>query len=193
MAGRVRRGELALPDGDDEADKYELADEVLTGAGLGWYEVSNWSTSERTRCRHNVGYWAGGDWWGVGPGAHSHVGGVRWWNVRHPAAYAQRMQAGVSPAAGREVLDEGTRHLEAVLLETRLADGLPVTRLDRDGRRQVAGLIAEGLIEGPAAVQGRVVLTRRGRLLADLVVRRLVAAEPGEAPPPAEVAATSRR
>ena len=174
MASRVRRGELPLPDDDDEADKYELADEVLTGAGLGWYEVSNWSTSERTRCRHNVGYWAGGDWWGIGPGAHSHVGGVRWWNVKHPRAYAERLARGASPAHAREVLDVEQAHAERVLLEVRLADGLDVAVLDLAGRRAVAGLVGDGLLDGRAALAGRGVLTLRGRMLADTVVRALL-------------------
>ncbi|GMA85644.1 hypothetical protein GCM10025868_08940 [Angustibacter aerolatus] len=163
-----------LPDDDDEADKYEPADEVLTAAGLRWYEVSNWSTSERTRCRHNVGYWAGGDWWGLGPGAHSHVGGVRWWNVKHPRAYADRLAGGASPAQAREVLDDTQRHEERVLLGVRLVEGLEVAVLSPGGRRAVAGLVADGLVDGRAAVTGRVVLTRRGRLLADTVVRALL-------------------
>jgi putative oxygen-independent coproporphyrinogen III oxidase len=192
LARRIRSGALPAPDDDLQADEYELADELLDAAGYAWYEVSNWARGPEHRSRHNLAYWTGEDWWGVGPGAHSHVGGVRWWNVRHPAAYGQRITAGISPAAGREVLDERTRHLEAVLLETRLADGLPVGRLSADGRRQVAGLIADGLLDGAAAVRGRVVLTRSGRLLADLVVRRLVA-EPDGPRPPADVAATSRR
>jgi putative oxygen-independent coproporphyrinogen III oxidase len=174
LAGRVRRGEVALPDDDDEADKYELADEVLTAAGLGWYEVSNWSTSAATRCRHNVGYWSDGDWWGVGAGAHSHVGGVRWWNVKHPTAYAARIQDGASPAQAREVLDGAQRHAERVLLGVRLSDGLDLALLDDDARLAVAGLVADGLLEGRRAVTGRVVLTRRGRLLTDTVVRRLL-------------------
>ncbi len=174
MAGQVRRGELPLPDDDDLADKYELADGVFTAAGLGWYEVSNWSTSERTRCWHNLGYWAGGDWWGVGPGAHSHVGGVRWWNVKHPAAYARRIDAGMSPAHGRELLDADQQHAEHVLLGVRLREGLPIDALPAPGRRAVAGLVADGLVEGRAAVAGRAELTRRGRLLADTVVRALL-------------------
>ena len=174
MAGRVRRGELPLPDDDEEADKYELADEVVTGAGLGWYEVSNWSTPERTRCRHNVGYWAGGDWWGVGPGAHSHIGGVRWWNVKHPRAYAERLAHGASPAHAREVLDPEQAHAERVLLEVRLADGLDLGVLDPAGRRAVAGLVGDGLLDGRAALAGRGVLTLRGRMLADTVVRALL-------------------
>ena len=105
LAAQVRRGVVPAPEDDDEADKYELADELLTAAGFGWYEVSNWARSEQHRCRHNVAYWAGTNWWGVGPGAHSHVGGVRWWNVKHPSAYAARLGAGESPAQARETLD----------------------------------------------------------------------------------------
>jgi putative oxygen-independent coproporphyrinogen III oxidase len=175
LAARVRRGEVPAPEDDDEADKYELADEVLAAAGFDWYEVSNWARSARFRCRHNEGYWSGGDWWGVGPGAHSHVGGVRWWNVKHPAAYASRLAAGESPAAAREVLTDEQRLDEWVLLGSRLAAGLPVDGLPPMGRQAVAGLVAEGLVDGPAAVrEHRVRLTRPGRLLADTVVRRLL-------------------
>ena len=174
MAAQVRRGELPAPDGDDEAAKYELADEVLRAAGLHWYEVSNWARGPEHACRHNLGYWRGHDWWGVGPGAHSHVGGVRWWNVKHPRAWAARLDQGLSPAAGREVLGEDERRLERVLLGVRLAEGLPLTELDPRGRAAVAGLVAEGLVDGRAAVRRedpRLVLTLPGRLLADAVVR----------------------
>ena len=175
LAVQVRRGELPAPDPDDAADKYELADELLAAHGLHWYEVSNWATTPATRCRHNIGYWAGGNWWGFGPGAHSHVGGVRWWNVKHPRAYAGRLSTGVTPAAAREILTEDQAYDERVLLGTRLADGLPVADLREEGRGAVAGLIADGLVKPAAALRGkRVVLTLRGRLLADAVVRRLV-------------------
>jgi len=176
LAARVRRGELPDPDEDDLADKYELADDVLTGAGLAWYEVSNWGRTPADACRHNLAYWRGDDWWGVGPGAHSHVGGVRWWNVRHPRAYAERLATGVSPAQGRETLSPQQRRQEQVLLGVRLAEGLALTALDDAARRRVAGLIADGLVDAAAATSGmprRVVLTRRGRLLADAVVREL--------------------
>jgi putative oxygen-independent coproporphyrinogen III oxidase len=175
LARQIARGEVATPDDDLQADMYELADETLATAGYRWYEVSNWATDDAHRSRHNLAYWTGQDWWGVGPGAHSHIGGVRWWNVKHPAAYAERLGAGVSPAAGRETLDAETRRVEAVLLRSRVVDGLPVGMLEATGRTAVAGLIVDGLVEGAAAVQGRVVLTRRGRLLADAVVRRLLA------------------
>ncbi len=174
LARRIRRGEVPMPDDDDHADKYLLAEETLTGAGLGWYEVSNWARTPQSRCRHNLLYWTGGDWWGVGPGAHSHVGGVRWWNVKHPATYADRVAAGASPAHGREVLDEATRRVERVLLESRLVMGLPVDVLERPGRAALPDLVGRGLVEPGAVRDGRVVLTVRGRLLADAVVRDLL-------------------
>nr|WP_144719700.1 radical SAM family heme chaperone HemW [Agrococcus jejuensis] len=174
LARRIRRGEIAPVDDDLHAAMYETADAALRAAGYEWYEVSNWARGGAVS-RHNLSYWLGHDWWGIGPGAHSHVGGVRWWNVKHPAAYAQRLAAGESPALAREVLDDDTRRVERVLLETRIRAGLPIDVLDDDGRAAVAGLIAEGLVEGVAALRGRVVPTDRGRLLADTVVRRLTA------------------
>lgn len=174
LAARVRRGEVAAPDDDDLADKYELADDVLGAAGYGWYEVSNWARTPAGVCRHNLGYWHGDDWWGIGPGAHSHVGGVRWWNVRHPTTYAARLAAGLSPAAAREVLDAGQRLAERVLLGVRLADGLRVADLDGAARSAVPGLVDAGLADAGAAGAGRVTLTRRGRLLADAAVRALL-------------------
>ena len=177
LARRVRNGEVALPDDDDVADKYELADERLEAAGLSWYEVSNWARDDAARCRHNLLYWTGADWWGVGPGAHSHVGGVRWWNVKHPAAYADRLAAGQSPAHAREVLDHETRRVERVLLELRLREGLSCDLLDDIGRKAVPDLVARGLL-APTGVEDasgrRLVLTRTGRLLADAVLRDLL-------------------
>jgi putative oxygen-independent coproporphyrinogen III oxidase len=169
LARRIRRGELPMPDDDDLADKYVLADELLSAQGLSWYEVSNWARADEARCRHNELYWRGDTWWGVGPGAHSHVGGVRWWNVKHPSAYAERLGAGDSPAYAREVLDDETRRVERVLLETRLAAGLPLDVLDDEGRAAAARM--PDLV---ARVDGRLVLTPRGRLLADAVVRDLL-------------------
>ncbi len=173
---------------------YELADELLGSAEYGWYEVSNWARAEdpvataevgmlpsssprtpdaRFVSRHNLAYWRGADWWGIGPGAHSHIGGVRWWNAKHPAAYAERIREGVSPAVGRETLDAPTRELERVLLESRTRTGILISSMTPDARRAVAGLIADELIDPAAAFAGRVTLTRRGRLLADDVARRL--------------------
>ena len=171
LARRVRRGEVAPVDDDDLADKYALADDRLAAAGLGWYEVSNWARDDAARCRHNLGYWRGDDWWGVGPGAHSHRDGVRWWNVKHPAEYARRLASGVSPAADREVLGPQERHLEALLLGIRLAEGLDVGVLSDAERDRLPGMAERSLL----VLEGdRVRLTRTGRLLADGVVRDLL-------------------
>ncbi|MGK9221198.1 MULTISPECIES: radical SAM family heme chaperone HemW [unclassified Microbacterium] len=173
LARQIRRGEVPAPDDDLQADMYELADRMLADAGFAWYEVSNWARGDGRRSRHNLAYWRGADWWGFGPGAHSHVAGLRWWNVKHPAAYAQRLAAGESPAAGRERPDAAAQQLERVLLHSRIREGLAIDALPDDARRAVAGLIADGLIEPGAALRGRIVLTLRGRLLADAVVRAL--------------------
>jgi oxygen-independent coproporphyrinogen-3 oxidase len=175
LAARVRRGELPMPDDDALADAYVAADDRLAAAGLGAYEVSNWARDPAARCRHNLGYWRSDDWWGVGPGAHSHVAGLRWWNVKHPAAYATRLAAGRSPAAGRELLEVDQQRVERVLLEVRLAEGLPVDVLTPTERRRLPDLAARRLIAaGDAAPPDRVVLTRTGRLLADGLVRDLL-------------------
>jgi oxygen-independent coproporphyrinogen-3 oxidase len=173
LAGRVTRGELPRPDDDVLADRYLLADEVLAAAGFGWYEVSNWA-KPGGECRHNLAYWRSDDWWGVGPGAHSHVGGVRWWNVKHPTAYAARVSAGVSPGHARECLDASTRRVERVLLQLRLVEGLDLAELDDAGRVTAFAEVASGLLDPVAFERGRGVLTREGRLLADGVVRRLL-------------------
>jgi oxygen-independent coproporphyrinogen-3 oxidase len=174
LAAQIRRGEVPGIDDDDHAAKYELAEELISAGGLQWYEVSNWSRTPEQACQHNLAYWRGDDWWGIGPGAHSHVGGVRWWNVKHPSAYAGRLATGASPAAGRETLDAGTRRVERIMLEARLSAGLNITALDAAGRHAIAGLIADKMVDPAAAFHGRLVLTLKGRLLADAVVRRVL-------------------
>lgn len=172
MARRIRRGEMPMPDDDVAAERYEMVDDMLTGAGLEWYEVSNWARTGG-ECRHNLGYWRGDDWWGVGPGAHSHVAGRRWWNVKHPLPYAERVLAHESPEEGSEELTAEQARMEQVMLGVRLRDGLPV-----DGREVPTHLRARGWVDGPALDSGRIVLTRSGRLMADAVVRDLL----GDAP-----------
>lgn len=201
LARQVGRGELPAPDEDVLARRYEMADSAFTAAGLEWYEVSNWArggASGPSVCRHNLGYWHNHDWLGLGPGAHSHVGGVRWWNVKHPGRHSGLVAGGELPVADFEVLSEDDRRTEQIMLELRLADGLPVVALaprvvrgsapesaagvgghapthdEAAGQDEVAELIAEGLLDRHAFARGRLVLTDRGRLLADLVVRRLV-------------------
>jgi oxygen-independent coproporphyrinogen-3 oxidase len=180
LARRVARGELPAPDDDVAAARYELIDSTLTRAGFAWYEVSNWASSDAATCRHNLGYWLDGDWWGLGPGAHSHLGGRRWWNVKHPARYAALLEAGESPEAGAEELTGAERHTERVMLRLRLASGLPLALLAADGRSAAERAAADGLLEliGPGAEPDRAVLTRRGRLLADRVVHALLAGAP---------------
>jgi oxygen-independent coproporphyrinogen-3 oxidase len=171
LAARIRRGELPMPDDDVLADRYLIADDRLVAAGLHWYEVSNWAADQQSRCRHNQLYWTAGDWWGVGPGAHSHVAGVRWWNVRHPAAYAQRLNAGVSPGQAREILTDEERATERIMLQTRLAVGCPVADLSPAGRAAATQAAVDGLASTDALAAGYVRLTRQGRLLADAVIR----------------------
>lgn len=174
LARRIRRGEVPMTDDDVHADRYLIADEVMDRAGYHWYEVSNWATSPAGRCLHNELYWRGADWWGAGPGAHSHVGGVRWWNVKHPGAYAAALAGGRSPGAGRELLTPEDRRVERILLELRLRDGCPLSLLAPAGRAAAGKALAGGLLEPEPYAAGRAVLTLRGRLLADAVVRDLV-------------------
>jgi oxygen-independent coproporphyrinogen-3 oxidase len=173
LARRISRGELPMPDDDVLADRYEQADATLGKGGFAWYEVSNWATSDAARCRHNELYWANANWWGVGPGAHSHVGGLRWWNVKHPAAYADRLTAGLSPAQDAELLDDDDRALETIMLGLRLRAGLPLTSLSLIGRDRADDAVRTGLLDPSAHAAGRAVLTDRGRLLADAVIRDL--------------------
>lgn len=168
LAAAIRRGRSSAPDDDLMADKYLLADKLIEGAGMSWYELSNWSRPGH-ECRHNLGYWHSANWWGAGPGSHSHVGGIRWWNRRHPADWAHRLAEGLSPAAAKESVDEPARETERVMLESRLATGIELrtarqwrvaAELDREGLGILAG--------------NRVVLTLAGRLLADAVVLRML-------------------
>ncbi|MFE9044004.1 radical SAM family heme chaperone HemW [Streptomyces sp. NPDC012421] len=174
LARRIRRGEVPMTDDDVHADRYLIADEAFEKAGYAWYEVSNWATSEAGRCLHNELYWRGADWWGAGPGAHSHVGGVRWWNVKHPGAYAAALGAGKSPGAGRELLSDEDRRVERILLELRLREGCPLELLRERGLAASRRALADGLLDAEPYAAGRAVLTLRGRLLADAVVRDLV-------------------
>lgn len=172
LARRVARGELPAPDDDVLAERYEQIDATLTAAGLHWYEISNWAAGPASRCRHNLGYWTGSNWWGVGPGAHSHIGGMRWWNVKHPARYAAALAAGRWPVAGWEELTPGERYTERVMLGVRVAEGLPLSVLRPAGRAAAARAARDGLV---TLTDERLVLTLRGRLLADTVVRELLA------------------
>ncbi|ENO17782.1 coproporphyrinogen dehydrogenase [Schaalia cardiffensis F0333] len=183
MGRMLSRGAIPEPDSDEEAAKYELADAMLAQAGYRWYEISNFARAQRGEddmvaselryaSKHNLAYWRDCDWWGLGPGAHSHVGRYRWWNLKHPRAYASRVSAGMSPAAAGEILDADSRSLEKVMLAVRTAEGLAIA--DVPNPQAIDDLSAEGLIEKKAVLDSRIVLTLRGRLLADAVTRRLM-------------------
>ncbi|MDR1443115.1 MAG: radical SAM family heme chaperone HemW [Bifidobacteriaceae bacterium] len=177
MARRIRQGLLAPVDADEQAAKYVLADELFSSAGLGWYEISNWARPGH-ESMHNLGYWTGAEWWGIGPGAHSSLGARRFWNVKSPVAYADRLTGGASPVAGEETLDDAAVSLERIMLRSRTSQGLDLDDLSVEGRRTVPGLIADGLAQqrtgtANAKFVDGIVLTQRGRLLADLVTRTL--------------------
>lgn len=172
LGRRVAAGAVSAPDEDEQADKYLLAEEVLVTAGLANYEISNWARPGH-ECRHNLGYWRGDSWWGVGPGAHSHVGGFRWWNHRLPVRWGRALDEGAWPVAGHERLGTVTRHEERVLLELRCATGLPLDVLTASERARLPRLAADGLID-PVGTDETVRLTLTGRLLADKVTRDLL-------------------
>ena len=173
LAAHVHRGDVPMPDDDVAAERYELIDDALTSAGMLWYEVSNWARPG-SECRHNLAYWHGDDWLGIGPGAHAHYGHRRWVNVKHPAAYAARLDAGESPEHEHEVLDPATQRTETIMLGLRLRDGLSAEVLDERGRAAADEMCADGAIEPGPWAEGRLVLTRQGRLVADALVRRLL-------------------
>ena len=169
LAASIARGQAQAPQDDVAADRYAVIDRRLRSGGFDWYEVSNWA-KDGGQCRHNLGYWRGDDWLGIGPGAHAHVQGRRQWNLRHPAAWAAAVDAGTSAVDGHEDIDEHTRAREDVMLRLRLHEGLPHVLLSSAAIAEAHKLSAEGLIEmnGDAWV-----LTDAGRLLADGVIARL--------------------
>lgn len=170
MARKVRRGELPMPDDDDLADRYERIDAALSQAGFSWYEVSNWA-KPGGQCRHNMLYWCDGNWWGAGPGAHSHLDGTRFYNVKHPARYAATISGGELPIKDSEGLTADDRHTEKIMLGLRLAEGIDANLLGEDelgkARRQAeAGMVEFVSVDGGQRIQ----LTNRGRLLADAII-----------------------
>lgn len=173
MARQLRRGEVEAPDGDDMADKYELVDDLAAAAGLGWYEISNWSRDVAHRCRHNMAYWRGGDWWGIGPGAHRHRDGLRSVNVKHPSRYATALAEGRLPVQESEQVSAEDRLVERIMLELRLRDGLAVEVVPAQQRPAIDVHVRRGHLDPEAVARGRLVLTRQGRLLADAVTRDL--------------------
>jgi oxygen-independent coproporphyrinogen-3 oxidase len=168
----VARGEIPNPSDDVAAHRYELIDSRLRALGMNWYEVSNWA-KPGGECRHNIVYWRNQDWLGIGPGAHAHSAGTRSWNLKHPAAWAARIDEGVSATAESEVLDRTDIAHEDIMLGLRLREGLPLSALGQAGLSQAQLAVDEGLLVPEDFAAGKAVLTFQGRLLADGLVARL--------------------
>jgi oxygen-independent coproporphyrinogen-3 oxidase len=173
LGAQVKRGEIVMPDEDETADKYLLADEKFSEAGLNWYEISNWAKSG-AECKHNVAYWEGKNWWGVGPGAHSHIDGRRWWNVKHPTAYRDRLINSESPQQGEEVLSDQEKESERIMLEIRMPAGIALATLGAVATTRISDYLASGHINAQIWEQGRLSLTLSGRLIADRIVREIL-------------------
>jgi len=179
LTAQVRQGRVGALDEDSLAIRYDRLDQRLSAAGFAWYELSNWARGEAAQCRHNLVYWRCHDWWGIGPGAHSHVAGRRWYNVAHPRDYAARIARGESPEAEpAEILDASSQRLEQIMTRIRLAEGCPTDLLDPAGRAAASQAVADGLLEPVCATVANedpwLRLTAHGRQLADHVLRRIV-------------------
>ena len=173
LGAQVKRGEVVMPDDDETADKYLLADERFEAEGFTWYELSNWS-KPGSQSRHNMAYWLGTNWWGAGPGAHSHLDGRRFWNVKHPNAYKERILSTGNPMAEEELLTEAAKQSESVMLRIRLREGISAAAFGSDVVLRLSDYVAQGYLDESGWSQGRVVLTRTGRLIADRIVREIV-------------------
>ena len=173
LGAQVKRGEVTMPDDDETADKYLLADEKFIKAGFDWYELSNWS-KKGSECRHNLAYWNGDNWWGLGAGAHSHVDGRRFWNVKHPAAYTQKVIESGNPMHDQEILTSDEARSEEIMLQIRLATGLSRSALSESEAKSLPIFLAEGYLLPTAWENGQVVLSQTGRLMADRIVREIL-------------------
>ena len=173
LAAQVKRGEILIPDDDQTADKYLLADEKFSKTGLNWYELSNWAKGGG-ECRHNIAYWKGENWWGLGPGAHSHIDGKRFWNVKHPNAYRERIAGNISPIMESEILTDIQKESERVMLEIRLKYGISKSSLSAESISNLTSYVAGGQISQDLWSAGRVALTLSGRLMADRIVREIL-------------------
>lgn len=172
LAARVARGEVDAPSDDVAASRYELIDQQLSSAGFEWYEVSNWA-KPGGECKHNLNYWHNQDWIGIGPGAHAHINGLRTWMIKHPAAWAAQVDQNKEPIDGSEVLSATEIANENIMLGLRLRDGIELATLSPAGIEQANEAVTQGLLYSDLFTLGRVVLTPKGRLLADGLVSRL--------------------
>jgi len=173
LGAQVKRGEVVMPDDDQTADKYLMADDKFAAAGFDWYELSNWS-KPGSQCRHNFAYWNGDNWWGAGAGAHSHIDGRRFWNVKHPAAYTQKVNESGNPMQEQEILTADQVRSEEIMLQIRLASGIPLSSLSQGEQSSLPEFLADGYLLVPAWDRGTVVLSQTGRLIADRIVREIL-------------------
>lgn len=172
LARQVNSGELLAPDDDICADRFEIIDHMLGEAGMQWYEISNWALPGG-QGQHNQVYWSGSDWWGIGPGAHSHLDGTRWWNHKHPSTYARALEGG-SPQVGLEVLTGEQRHVETVMLGLRTRKGFDLAVLTEAERNRCVGLAVRGVLDAEALDRGVVRVSNSGRLIADFATNEIL-------------------
>jgi oxygen-independent coproporphyrinogen-3 oxidase len=173
LAAQINRGELTMPPDDQSADKYLLADQLFEAAGFNWYELSNWS-KPGGQCRHNIAYWDGSFWWGVGAGAHSYLNGKRWWNVKHPSSYQEKILQGQSPELSHEILTPENLSDEFIMLQIRRREGILHNHLSSVQIAKAEEFLSSGFLDSASWQDMRLVLSRDGRLIADKIVRELV-------------------
>jgi putative oxygen-independent coproporphyrinogen III oxidase len=173
LAAQIKRGEVAPVDDDLAAEKYLLADKAFTAAGFQWYELSNWAKPD-SLSKHNLAYWLGENWWGAGPGAHSHLNGKRFWNVKHPNLYKEKIQSNLSPIADSEVLEEIQIASEKLMLSLRLPNGVEKESLNQDQISELSDYVESGHLDLLNWNQGRATLTLEGRLIADQILRQIL-------------------
>ena len=173
LAAQINRGELTMPPDDQSADKYLLADQLFEAAGFNWYELSNWS-KPGGQCRHNIAYWDGSFWWGVGAGAHSYLNGKRWWNVKHPSSYQEKILQGQSPELSHEILTPENLSDEFIMLQIRRREGILHNQLSSTQIAKAEEFLSSGFLDSASWQDMRLVLSRDGRLIADKIVRELV-------------------
>ncbi len=173
LAAQIKRGEVANVDDDLSADKYIMADQAFTSAGFNWYELSNWA-KPNSESRHNIFYWLGKNWWGAGPGAHSHLNGRRFWNVKHPNLYKERIIKGESAVAEFENLESIQIESERLMLSIRLPSGVEKSTLNDKQILDLAGYVESGHLDQANWNLGRATLTLDGRLIADRILREIL-------------------
>ena len=173
LAAQIKRGEIAKPDDDLTAEKYIMADKAFTTAGFHWYELSNWA-KPNSQSKHNLAYWLGHNWWGAGPGAHSHINGKRFWNVKHPNLYKQKIQANETVILDSEVLKDSQIESERLMLSIRLPQGLEKNTLNNQQILELTDYVNSGHLDQENWNLGRATLTLDGRLIADRIVREIL-------------------